>query len=72
MGTVTNLLTLVEYQAAEETAKQKTPPRNVAALKKSVTIPTRKYHGCGQSSLGPFNKKRSSECKVFGEKMRKM
>ena len=36
MGTVTNLPTLLEYAAAEESAKQKTPPRNVAAIKKNL------------------------------------
>ena len=69
MGTVSNLPTLLEYAAAEEAAKQKTPPRNVAAVRKSAT--SRKCPGCNQSPHGPFNRKRPSECKAFGKKCAK-
>ena len=68
IGTVTNLPTLLEFTAAEEASKQKTPSRNVNAVKKSGNAPNRKCNGCGLNSHGPFNRKRSSECKAFGKK----
>ena len=71
MGSVTNLSSLLEYAAAEEGAKQKTPIRTVAALtqKPPQRIPTgQKCMGCNQPLHGPQNKRRSKDCKAFGKK----
>ena len=71
VGTVKNLPTLLEYTAAEEASKQKSPPRNVNAVRKSTNVPTRKCNGCGLNSHGPYNKRKSAECKAYGKKCTK-
>ena len=39
IGSVKNLSSLIEYAIAEESAKQKTPPRNLAALERKPQTP---------------------------------
>ena len=70
-GTVKDLPTLLEFAAAEEASRQKTPVRSVNAIQKSKHPQTKKCIGCGLDSHGPFNRKRSSECKAFGKKCTK-
>ena len=70
VGNVKDLPTLVEYVSAEESARQKAPPRNVAAMS-GKDVPQkqsdRKCSGCGLSQHGSFNKNRAKQCKAYGK-----
>ena len=70
VGTVKDLPSLIEYVAAEESARQKSPPQNIAALSKrnsSNGHSDRKCSGCGSSQHGPYNRNRSKQCKAYGK-----
>ena len=66
VGTVKDLSSLIEYVSAEESSKQKSPPRNISAIQKipMKSPQDRKCIGCGMPQHGPFNRK---ECKVYGK-----
>ena len=71
VGSVKNMSTLLEYAAAEEAAKQKSPPRTVSAMSPKTTAKiqtNRKCLGCNQPIHGPFNKRRVRECRAYGKR----
>ena len=69
VGTVKDLSSLIEYVSAEESSKQKSPSRNISAIQKipMKSPQDRKCIGCGMPQHGPFNRKRSKECKAYGK-----
>ena len=73
IGNVKDLASLIEYAVAEESAKQKTPPRSLAAISRKSQPKThvKKCIGCGMDCHGPLNRNRSAECQAFGKKCNK-
>ena len=69
VGTVKDLPSLIEYVTAEESSKQKSPPRSLAAVQKTAqqNSPNRKCIGCNMPQHGPYNRNRSKECKAQGK-----
>ena len=69
VGTVKDLPTLIEYVVAEESAKHKSPPRNLAAIqnKHSRHYQSQKCLGCGSQQHGSYNRNRAKSCKAYGK-----
>ena len=70
LGSVTDLPSLLNFTAAEESAKLKLKA-DINAISNSQKSPTRKCNWCGMSVHGHQNRDREKLCKAFGKKCSK-
>ena len=72
LGAIKDLLTLVNFATAEESARNTTIKSEISAMNKAKQPPNRrKCSHCGQAQHGEFNKNRISQCKAQGSKCAK-
>ena len=71
LGTVNNLTTLLNYTTAEESAKTKSLPREIAQVTHESSIKNKKCAWCSKSQHGENNINRLTQCRAMGQQCAK-
>ena len=71
LGTVNDLTTLLNYTTAEESAKTKSPPQEIAQVTQQSPIRSKKCAWCAKPQHGENNANRLAQCKAMGQQCAK-